>query len=153
MTTPSTPRSSPEGRAPHQPCHLSSPSPPLAQLGFEGHWLIDGIDPTGYDVVVHTVSAVPRFILLHGFARAYRRRQAKGRQRPDVRERFGSAAKQRREEMGLTQEELADRAGTHRTYLSDVERGARNPNLVTIGKLAAALELAVSELFRRVERP
>ena len=48
----------------------------LTELGFEGHWLIDGIDPTGYDVVVHTVSAVPRFILLHGFARAYRRRQA-----------------------------------------------------------------------------
>ena len=48
----------------------------LAQLGFEGHWLLDGIDPAGYDVVVHAVPAVPRFILLHGFARAYRRRQA-----------------------------------------------------------------------------
>ncbi len=48
----------------------------LAQLGFEGHWLIDGVDPEGYDVVVHTVSVVPRFILLHGFARAYRRRMA-----------------------------------------------------------------------------
>jgi hemerythrin-like domain-containing protein len=48
----------------------------FAQLGFEGHWLLDGIDPAGYDVVVHTVPAVPRFILLHGFARSYRRRQA-----------------------------------------------------------------------------
>jgi hypothetical protein len=46
----------------------------LAQLGMEGHWLLDGIDPEGYQVVVHTVPAVPRFILLHGFARAYRRR-------------------------------------------------------------------------------
>ena len=46
----------------------------FAQLGFEGHWLIDGIDQEGYDVVVHTVPAVPRFILLHGFARPYRRR-------------------------------------------------------------------------------
>jgi hypothetical protein len=48
----------------------------FAQLGFEGHWLLDDIDPVGYDVVVHTVPAVPRFILLHGFARAYRRWQA-----------------------------------------------------------------------------
>lgn len=48
----------------------------LAQLGFEGHWLLDGIDPEGYDVVTHTVPAIPRFILLHGFARAYRRRAA-----------------------------------------------------------------------------
>ena len=46
----------------------------LAQLGMEGHWLLDGIDAEGYQVVVHTVPAVPRFILLHGFARSYRRR-------------------------------------------------------------------------------
>jgi len=46
----------------------------LAQLGMERHWLLDGIDAEGYQVVVHTVAAVPRFILLHGFARAYQRR-------------------------------------------------------------------------------
>lgn len=46
----------------------------MAQLGMEGHWLLDGIDAEGYQVVVGTVPAVPRFILLHGFARAYRRR-------------------------------------------------------------------------------
>jgi hypothetical protein len=46
----------------------------LAQLGMEGHWLLDGIDAEGYQVVIHTVAAVPRFILLHGFARAYQRR-------------------------------------------------------------------------------
>jgi hypothetical protein len=63
-----------ESRAIEQKYNIKPKS--LAQLGFEGHWLIDGIDPTGYDVVVHTVPAVPRFILLHGFARAYRRRQA-----------------------------------------------------------------------------
>jgi Hemerythrin HHE cation binding domain len=55
---------------------------PMRQLAMEGHWLIDGIDPEGYDVVVHTVSAVPRFILLHGFGRAYRRR-AQARWEPD----------------------------------------------------------------------
>lgn len=48
----------------------------LSQLGFEGHWLLDGIDAEGYDVVTRTVPPVPRFVLLHGFARAYRRRTA-----------------------------------------------------------------------------
>ena len=55
----------------------------LAQLGMEGHWLLDGIDDEGYRVVVHTIPAVPRFILLHGFARAYRRR-AQARWQPDT---------------------------------------------------------------------
>jgi hypothetical protein len=54
-----------------------------AQLGIEGHWLLDGIDAEGYQVVVHTVPAVPRFILLHGFARAYRR-QALARWQPGI---------------------------------------------------------------------
>ena len=53
----------------------------LAQLGMEGHWLLDGIDGEGYQVVIGTVPAVPRFILLHGFARAYRRR-ARARWQP-----------------------------------------------------------------------
>lgn len=47
---------------------------PLRELGLEGHWLIDDIDPEGYQVVTGEVPPVPRFILLHGFARAYRRR-------------------------------------------------------------------------------
>jgi hypothetical protein len=48
----------------------------LKQLGMEGHWLLDGIDPEGYQIVVHLVPPVPRFILLRGFARSYRRRTA-----------------------------------------------------------------------------
>ena len=48
----------------------------MRELGAEGHWLLDGIDPEGYQVVVHTVPAIPRFILIHGFARAYRRQSA-----------------------------------------------------------------------------
>lgn len=75
----------------------------------------------------------------------------KRRARPDVRERFGTAVKFRREELGLTQEDLADRAGIHRTYLSDVERGTRNLSLVNIERLAAALSLKMSELFAAVE--
>ncbi|MGH7733734.1 MAG: hemerythrin domain-containing protein [Gemmatimonadales bacterium] len=48
----------------------------FTQLGEEGHWLLDGLDSARCQVVVHEVSALPRFILLHGFARRYRRRAA-----------------------------------------------------------------------------
>ncbi len=75
----------------------------------------------------------------------------KKRGKPDIRERFGYAVKARREELGLTQEDLADKAGIHRTYLSDIERGTRNLSLVNIERLAAALAVQISELFRQVE--
>jgi transcriptional regulator with XRE-family HTH domain len=76
-----------------------------------------------------------------------------GKRRPtlDVRERFGYAVKVRRDELGLTQEELADKAAIHRTYLSDIERGTRNVSLINIELLANALGVSLSELFRRVE--
>ena len=72
--------------------------------------------------------------------------------KPDIRERFGFAVKLRREELELTQEDLADKAGIHRTYLSDIERGSRNVSLINIERLAAALDLPLSELFQRVEK-
>jgi transcriptional regulator with XRE-family HTH domain len=75
----------------------------------------------------------------------------KRRSAPDLRERFGFAVKSRREELGLTQEELAGRAGIHRTYLSDVERGGRNLSLLNIGKIAEALSVPISRLFQIVE--
>ena len=68
----------------------------------------------------------------------------------DIRERFGDAVRARREELGLTQEDLADKAGIHRTYLSDVERGTRNLSLVNIERLASALSMSLVELFGRV---
>jgi transcriptional regulator with XRE-family HTH domain len=70
----------------------------------------------------------------------------------DIRERFGYAVKLRRDELGLTQEELAERAHIHRTYLSDIERGSRNVSLLNIELLAAALELSVSQLFLLMEQ-
>lgn len=73
------------------------------------------------------------------------------RARPDIRERFGFVLKDRREALGLTQEELAERAGIHRTYLSDVERGTRNISLLNIERLSLALEMTISELFLHVE--
>ncbi len=48
----------------------------LVELGREGHWLIDDLPPDLRGVVTSAVGAVPRFVLLHGFARSYRRRSA-----------------------------------------------------------------------------
>ena len=76
----------------------------------------------------------------------------KRRAKPDVRERFGTAVTFRREELKMTQEDLADKAGIHRTYLSDIERGTRNLSLVNIEKLAAALSITMSKLFESVEQ-
>jgi len=73
---------------------------------------------------------------------------------PDLTSANGSAtpSRDRREELALTQEDLAELAGIHRTYLSDIERGTRNVSLVNIERVAAALALPISELFRLVER-
>ena len=76
---------------------------------------------------------------------------AKRRSTPDIRERFGDAVRTRREILGLTQEALAEVARIHRTYLSDIERGRRNVSLINIELIAAALDLAISDLFELVE--
>jgi transcriptional regulator with XRE-family HTH domain len=72
--------------------------------------------------------------------------------RADIRVRFGDAVRVRREELGLTQEDLAEKAGIHRTYLSDIERGSRNVALVNIERLAQALAVTISQLFQGIER-
>jgi len=65
----------------------------------------------------------------------------------DLQSRFGSAVRMRRKHLGISQEELAGRAGLHRTYVADVERGARNLSLASIEKLAQGLELSIPTLF------
>lgn len=68
----------------------------------------------------------------------------------DVKKEFGSVIKSRRNRLGLSQEELAERADLHRTYVTDIERGTRNLTLESISKLAAALGVTISELFQSV---
>src|SRR5277367_418946 len=65
----------------------------------------------------------------------------------DVKKPFGSAVRVWRHRLGISQEELAGRAGLHRTYICDIERGARNVSLESIEKLARALEISVAKLF------
>ncbi len=65
----------------------------------------------------------------------------------DLKTLLGVAIKTQRTSLGISQEELAHRAGLHRTYISDLERGARNPSIDSIEKLARALEISVAALF------
>jgi CheY-like chemotaxis protein len=65
----------------------------------------------------------------------------------DLRTLLGTAIKSGRSKLGISQEELAYRAGLHRTYISDLERGARNPSIESVEKLAQALQVSVSMLF------
>jgi transcriptional regulator with XRE-family HTH domain len=51
-----------------------------------------------------------------------------------------------RKNSGLSQEETADRAGIHVTYLSGVERGLRNPSIKNVRRLADALGVPTKEL-------
>jgi transcriptional regulator with XRE-family HTH domain len=60
---------------------------------------------------------------------------------------LGQAVRTRRRALGLTQEQLAQRAGLGRSYVTDVELGMRNVALTTIVRLAIALEIPVSRLL------
>ena len=64
---------------------------------------------------------------------------------------FGSAVRSLRKGLAITQEELAGRAGLHRTYVTNVERGVCNLSLGSISKLARALGTSISSLLVDVE--
>lgn len=57
----------------------------------------------------------------------------------------------RRAQMCIGQKELADRAGIHRTYISDIERGRRNVTIGTLNKIAEVLGISVGELLTTAE--
>ena len=65
---------------------------------------------------------------------------------------LGTAVKARRQELGLTQEQLANDSGLHQRWLSNVETGKRNPSYSSLRRLAASLELSASELIARAEQ-
>ncbi|HYD99150.1 MAG TPA: helix-turn-helix transcriptional regulator [Alphaproteobacteria bacterium] len=66
----------------------------------------------------------------------------------DVRKRVGENFRRARLQKGWSQEELGFRSGIHRTYISDLERGTRNPSLTLLHDLATTLEMELSELVR-----
>ncbi len=60
--------------------------------------------------------------------------------------------RQLRAQVGLSQEELAQRAGLHRNYVGGIERGERNVSLINIHKVAEALGVEVTNLFTRPDQ-
>ena len=64
---------------------------------------------------------------------------------------FGKALRRRRERLEMSQEALAFTSEIHRTYISELERGLKNPSLTTIDRLAAALKTKASTLIADAE--
>ena len=64
---------------------------------------------------------------------------------------FGRAIRGRRESLKLSQEDFAERANVHRTYISSVELGKVSVGIEIAGALASALGMKLSELVRRAE--
>ncbi len=64
-----------------------------------------------------------------------------------IKEKVGKRIKELRHKLSITQEELADKAGIHRTYIASLEVGKRNISIVTLEKIVFALEISLSEFF------
>lgn len=62
---------------------------------------------------------------------------------------FATNVRRRRLELNLSQEELAERAGVHRTYVGMLERGEKNVTIYNIGRIADALEVEPHMLLRK----
>ena len=71
--------------------------------------------------------------------------------RGQLTQRFGVVMREQRTAAGYSQEKLAHEAGVDRSFVSEIERGVKSPTLETLALLAAALNVAPSELLRRAE--
>lgn len=69
----------------------------------------------------------------------------------DILMRYGQAVRKIRLEQEISQEELSDRCGLHRTYISDIELGKRNLSLENIERIAISLNKSLSEFFKEIE--
>lgn len=66
--------------------------------------------------------------------------------------RLGKAIKAIRTQHGLTQEDLAAKAGLHPTYISDIERGARNPSWDAIARLAEGIGVPAARIAEEYDQ-
>ena len=69
----------------------------------------------------------------------------------DILKNFGDKVRDFRKQRNLSQEELADKAGLHRTYIGMIERAEKNITLINIEKLAIALNVDIKQLFNGKE--
>lgn len=65
---------------------------------------------------------------------------------------FGEVIRSRRHAAGLSQEEFADRAGIHRTYMSSIELGKVQVSIGIADQLARTLEVPLSQIWKEIER-
>ena len=63
-------------------------------------------------------------------------------------QRFGQQVRNLRQRKAMSQEELAARAGVHRTYIGMIERGEKNVTIISMMKIATALDIEISELLK-----
>lgn len=68
----------------------------------------------------------------------------------DIKNQLGKRIREKRVILGISQEDLAEICGLHRTYISSVERGERNISLVNIAVIARALSMTPSELLEGI---
>jgi transcriptional regulator with XRE-family HTH domain len=63
---------------------------------------------------------------------------------------LGNKIRELRASVGLSQEELAEKVGIHRTYIGSVERGERNVSIINMFYIARSLNSSLSELFESI---
>lgn len=72
------------------------------------------------------------------------------KQESNILKSFGLRVKEMRKEKKLSQEELADKANLHRTYIGMIERAEKNITLINIEKIASAFDISIAELFKDI---
>ena len=65
----------------------------------------------------------------------------------DICSKFGKRVRKARKQLGISQEELAHESDSNRTYISDVERGTRNPSIEVVERIAKALGVTMGSLL------
>ena len=65
---------------------------------------------------------------------------------------LGDEIRQARKARGWNQDQLAAHCGLHRTFISDVERGVKNPSVLSLEAITTSLQLSISKVFASIER-
>lgn len=90
-------------------------------------------------------------LLIVGGTSGLFRRLSTAMKKPEPQAKLGSAIRRARQEVGLSQEQLAFNCGLHRTYIGSVERGERNLSLENIVRVAEALGRRASTLLAQAD--
>ena len=64
---------------------------------------------------------------------------------------FGQNVRRAREKNGWSQDRLSEESGLHRTYISGIERGVRNPTIEIVQRIAVALRIDIQDLFTNIK--